>query len=290
MHGCLRIYLCTTCMLMLGVGGGQDRDQIPWDWRYRLQWAAMWVLRLEPMSSGRTASPLDCWAISPALTVCPKEQHIFFLQCSVPLWCFVCMMLGIKEHARFLLLSSHPIPSYTQKTCFEVWYGQYDEIRAERMWELTCLPCEILQLNEQLNLGGKKKITVAWETDGGGWELRNGRVRTWLTAWQEPSHPSLGSLLAHSGNSHALVGRETYYNTNWLLLFLYIWVFCRDLGDLGPEGNEGMKKDTQNCGHMGCVYSDKMPPTTSRTQSLNVFITYSTRWVGGWVGGGEGGD
>lgn len=78
MHGCLRIYLCTACMRMLGVGGGQDRDQIPWDWSYRLQWAAMWVLRLEPMSSGRIASPLDRWAFSPALIVCPKEQHIFF--------------------------------------------------------------------------------------------------------------------------------------------------------------------------------------------------------------------
>ena len=41
------------------------RCQIPWNWRQL--WAAMWVLGIEPRSSGRTASALNHWADSPAL-------------------------------------------------------------------------------------------------------------------------------------------------------------------------------------------------------------------------------
>ena len=40
--------------------------RIPWNWSYRQLWAAMWMLGIEPWSSGRAASALSCWAISPA--------------------------------------------------------------------------------------------------------------------------------------------------------------------------------------------------------------------------------
>ena len=40
--------------------------QISWNWSYRQVWAAIWVLGLEPGSSGRAASALNHWAISPA--------------------------------------------------------------------------------------------------------------------------------------------------------------------------------------------------------------------------------
>ena len=47
----LRVYLC-----VFGVS---------WNWSYRQLWIAMSVLGIEPGSSGRTISTLDCWAISP---------------------------------------------------------------------------------------------------------------------------------------------------------------------------------------------------------------------------------
>ena len=36
-----------------------------WNWSYRQLWATMWVLRIEPRSSGRVATALNHWAISP---------------------------------------------------------------------------------------------------------------------------------------------------------------------------------------------------------------------------------
>jgi hypothetical protein len=42
--------------------------QIPWNWSYRqLGAAAIWVLGVEPKFSGRTASTLNHWVITPAL-------------------------------------------------------------------------------------------------------------------------------------------------------------------------------------------------------------------------------
>jgi hypothetical protein len=38
----------------------------PWNWSYRWLWGAMWLLGIEPRFSGRAASVLNCWAISPA--------------------------------------------------------------------------------------------------------------------------------------------------------------------------------------------------------------------------------
>lgn len=42
--------------------------QLPCDWSYRWQWAAMWVLGIKPGSSGKAAS---------ALTISPAPQHAF---------------------------------------------------------------------------------------------------------------------------------------------------------------------------------------------------------------------
>jgi hypothetical protein len=33
-------------------------SQMPWNWSYRQVWAAMWMLGMEPKSSGRAASAL----------------------------------------------------------------------------------------------------------------------------------------------------------------------------------------------------------------------------------------
>ena len=41
--------------------------RFPWVWSYRELWAAMWVLRIKPGSSGRAASALNHWVISPTL-------------------------------------------------------------------------------------------------------------------------------------------------------------------------------------------------------------------------------
>ena len=43
---------------------------------YRQLWAAMWMLRVEPRSSGRAATALNHWAISPALQ--SRNFHFFF--------------------------------------------------------------------------------------------------------------------------------------------------------------------------------------------------------------------
>ena len=42
---------------------------IPWNRSYRWFWAAMWVLGIEPVSSGRAVSAPNPWVISPAQTV-----------------------------------------------------------------------------------------------------------------------------------------------------------------------------------------------------------------------------
>ena len=40
---------------------------IPWDWNYRWLWTVLWVTGTKLKSSGRAASALNCWALSPAL-------------------------------------------------------------------------------------------------------------------------------------------------------------------------------------------------------------------------------
>ena len=41
--------------------------RIPWDWSYRQSWVTMWVLELNPVSSERAVSVLNCWASGPFL-------------------------------------------------------------------------------------------------------------------------------------------------------------------------------------------------------------------------------
>jgi hypothetical protein len=43
-------------------------------WRYRQLWTAMWLLNIEPRSSGRAASALNFWAISPVSQWCSLTQ------------------------------------------------------------------------------------------------------------------------------------------------------------------------------------------------------------------------
>lgn len=40
--------------------------QIPWSQSYRQLWSPLWVIGVEPRSSGRAARALICWAIPPA--------------------------------------------------------------------------------------------------------------------------------------------------------------------------------------------------------------------------------
>jgi hypothetical protein len=63
-HTCLCVYV--TYVQMPGESRGGCR--IPWVWSYRCLYApTTWVLGLELMSSGRTASTLNHWVISPTL-------------------------------------------------------------------------------------------------------------------------------------------------------------------------------------------------------------------------------
>lgn len=57
------LLVLTACMSMW-------RYQIPWKWRYRQLWTTMWVLRIEPSSSGRAARVLAHWASSPVPSAC----------------------------------------------------------------------------------------------------------------------------------------------------------------------------------------------------------------------------
>lgn len=62
---------------------------IPGNWCYRELWAAMWVLGIEPWSSGR-ANARECWVISPApacilllLEVSLWEQGLYYIALAV---------------------------------------------------------------------------------------------------------------------------------------------------------------------------------------------------------------
>lgn len=56
----------TTCMPR--AQGGQRGHLIPWNWNYRLLWAATWVLGIDPQASARAAYVPNHWTISPANT------------------------------------------------------------------------------------------------------------------------------------------------------------------------------------------------------------------------------
>lgn len=58
---CLHVWMCIMCML--GTHRGQKRMWDPWDWSYKCLWVAMWLLGVNPLSSGRAISTLNCWAI-----------------------------------------------------------------------------------------------------------------------------------------------------------------------------------------------------------------------------------
>ena len=63
----LLCFLCTSNLLLfLPMWGSVRGCQKRRSWSYRQFWAAMWVLGIELRSSGRAASALNCWAISPA--------------------------------------------------------------------------------------------------------------------------------------------------------------------------------------------------------------------------------
>ena len=49
---------------------------ISWDWSYGQLWAAVWVLGTKPSSFGRTASALNCWAITPASKIKSKNNKL----------------------------------------------------------------------------------------------------------------------------------------------------------------------------------------------------------------------
>lgn len=49
---------------------------IPWNWSYWWLLAAMWVLGIEPWSSGRRVSLLNCWAILPVPSFCLFIIHL----------------------------------------------------------------------------------------------------------------------------------------------------------------------------------------------------------------------
>lgn len=73
---CLFVYLMyTACMFVQGC-------QISWNWSYRQLWAAVWVLGIQSGLFGRTASVLNCKAISPA----PADR--FLISWPVHLWGF----------------------------------------------------------------------------------------------------------------------------------------------------------------------------------------------------------
>lgn len=58
-------YVCAPCTCLLP-GEVRRRHQILQNWIYRWLWGVVWVLGLEPASSTRAASPLNCRASSPA--------------------------------------------------------------------------------------------------------------------------------------------------------------------------------------------------------------------------------
>ena len=72
---------------------------ILWSWSSRLLWAAMWVLGIKPQSSGRAASSLSCWAISPVPKISFLKYRIKNLQLHC-LFSFLFLFIKIVLKAR----------------------------------------------------------------------------------------------------------------------------------------------------------------------------------------------
>jgi len=71
--------LFISCALMFWLHMSVRGCQVPWNRRYRpaeFHVSFMWVLGTEPGPSGRAASALNCWAISPAPV---KLIYLFFI-------------------------------------------------------------------------------------------------------------------------------------------------------------------------------------------------------------------
>jgi hypothetical protein len=49
----------------------RSEGPVPWDWSYRALWAAMWVLEIEPRTSGRASSTLNHWPSLQSTLVSP---------------------------------------------------------------------------------------------------------------------------------------------------------------------------------------------------------------------------
>ena len=65
--------LCMLCACLVPTEARRGH-RLPWNWSYRWLWATVWVLRIEPIS-GRVASVLNCWAISPV----PYPQTLLYM-------------------------------------------------------------------------------------------------------------------------------------------------------------------------------------------------------------------
>ena len=60
LFACLFVYILYALVFCLHVW----RSQISWKGSYRQLWVDLWILGIEPRSSGRTASALNCWHLS----------------------------------------------------------------------------------------------------------------------------------------------------------------------------------------------------------------------------------
>ena len=85
---CFYACLCNRCLP--GSLRGQKRASDPLKLSYKWSWATMWVLRIEPGSSARTASVLNHWVICPALdrnlTWFETPEMVYFLMWQLMLW------------------------------------------------------------------------------------------------------------------------------------------------------------------------------------------------------------
>lgn len=63
----LRVYMCTTFMLVNPRGQKREWDYLKWELQGGWHWTTIWLLRTKLGSScKRVASVLNCWTVSPA--------------------------------------------------------------------------------------------------------------------------------------------------------------------------------------------------------------------------------
>ena len=82
----MRAVFFPTCMFVHCVCTQRDQQ---WNWRCRWLWATMWVLGIEPKSTGRATSALSHW------TILPVPRHDF-LKVNHKLFCL--MNIDAKGH------------------------------------------------------------------------------------------------------------------------------------------------------------------------------------------------